>query len=267
MSKTAPYFPFYPDDWLNDECIFSIGLECEGAYIRLLSAMWKHKGSVPDKSNWCCNVLRCKPAKWIKIRKKLLETGVIILENERLSNQRLLKELNFFNEKSQKNARNASKRWSNHSKTDSEKPNKINKTSDAVAVKSQCYTDTDTDSDSDSYTDTDIKEKEHSKKTKKRFFSPAQSEVIKYSLLKDLNTTGFFDYYESNGWMVGKNKMKDWQASARGWSGRQSGYKNTKSLNVSEKPKFVRKPSKGFLERNQALDESVIDGECKRIGE
>lgn len=27
----------------------------------------------------------------------------------------------------------------------------------------------------------------------------------------------FMDHYESNGWMVGKNKMKDWQASIRTW--------------------------------------------------
>lgn len=27
----------------------------------------------------------------------------------------------------------------------------------------------------------------------------------------------FMDHYESNGWMVGKNKMKDWQAAVRTW--------------------------------------------------
>jgi hypothetical protein len=27
----------------------------------------------------------------------------------------------------------------------------------------------------------------------------------------------FFDYFESNGWMVGKHKMKCWQAAVRTW--------------------------------------------------
>lgn len=27
----------------------------------------------------------------------------------------------------------------------------------------------------------------------------------------------FFDFYESKGWLVGKNKMKDWQAAVRTW--------------------------------------------------
>ena len=27
----------------------------------------------------------------------------------------------------------------------------------------------------------------------------------------------FIDFYESKGWMVGKNKMKDWRAAVRTW--------------------------------------------------
>ena len=149
MGRSAPYFPFYADDWLDDQNIFDMGLECEGAYIRLLSAMWKREGYIPDQSNWCCNILRCKPAKWKKIRLVLIDSGVIILENERLFNQRLLKELLFFNEKSQKNVRNAHKRWSEHSKNNSKNSNKINESSDAVAMQSQCHTNTDTNTNTD----------------------------------------------------------------------------------------------------------------------
>lgn len=31
----------------------------------------------------------------------------------------------------------------------------------------------------------------------------------------------FVDFYESNGWMVGKSKMRDWQAAFRGWEKNQ----------------------------------------------
>jgi hypothetical protein len=27
----------------------------------------------------------------------------------------------------------------------------------------------------------------------------------------------FYDHYESNGWKVGKNSMKDWKAAVRNW--------------------------------------------------
>jgi hypothetical protein len=41
----------------------------------------------------------------------------------------------------------------------------------------------------------------------------------------------FFDFYESKGWMVGKNKMKNWQACVRTWE------KERGNTNGSAKPK------------------------------
>ena len=31
----------------------------------------------------------------------------------------------------------------------------------------------------------------------------------------------FFDWYESRGWLVGTNPMKDWKATVRTWEGRR----------------------------------------------
>ena len=101
-------------------------------------------------------------------------------------------------------------------------------------------------------------------KTKKRFSPPQQTEVIEYSVSKNLNTSGFFDYYTSNGWMVGKNKMKDWKASARGWSGRQGNYSGGNG-SQPDRQKYTRKPSKDFINQNPHLDENVLDGEFTRM--
>ena len=149
MAKSAPFFPFYVDDWLEDEAIFDMGLECEGAYIRLLSAMWKREGLVPDKENWCCNILRCKPAKWRKIRARLIEVGVLKIDNNSLFNERLMKEVKFFKEKCEKNEENANKRWKKSIQTDTKKVNEINEPIHAVALRAECHTDTDTDTDTD----------------------------------------------------------------------------------------------------------------------
>ena len=64
---------------------------------------------------------------------------------------------------------------------------------------------------------------------KKRFVKPSFKEVEAYIREQnyDIDAQTFFDYYESCGWTVGKNKpMKDWKASVRYWvsSRKNNGY-------------------------------------------
>lgn len=60
------------------------------------------------------------------------------------------------------------------------------------------------------------------KEAQKRFTPPTISEVSDYCKEKgySINAERFVDFYASKGWMVGKNKMKDWKAAVRGWSSR-----------------------------------------------
>jgi len=58
----------------------------------------------------------------------------------------------------------------------------------------------------------------------KRFTPPDQQEVCDY-MYERIDNAGaartesesFCDFYASKGWMVGKNKMKDWKAAVRNW--------------------------------------------------
>jgi len=69
---------------------------------------------------------------------------------------------------------------------------------------------------------------------RKAFKKPDAQEVSAFGYSENLCTRGFFDYYESNGWKVGRNSMKDWKASARGWSKRQSNYSNQTDQDFSD---------------------------------
>jgi hypothetical protein len=64
------------------------------------------------------------------------------------------------------------------------------------------------------------------------FVKPTQEEIKTYCLERknNINPEKFRDYYESNGWKVGKNPMKDWKACVRNWE------KSDKT--VVSKPKF-----------------------------
>lgn len=53
----------------------------------------------------------------------------------------------------------------------------------------------------------------------KRFVKPTLEEIKAYCLSRQNNVDAerFYDYYESNGWRVGKSPMKDWKAAVRTW--------------------------------------------------
>jgi len=56
-----------------------------------------------------------------------------------------------------------------------------------------------------------------------RFKKPSLEEVKNYMLEYGtqnyiFEAEAFFNFYESKGWKVGKNKMKDWKAAVRNWS-------------------------------------------------
>lgn len=52
-----------------------------------------------------------------------------------------------------------------------------------------------------------------------RFVKPSREEVETYCRENSYNMDvgRFLDYYEANGWKVGKNPMKDWKAAVRNW--------------------------------------------------
>ena len=59
-----------------------------------------------------------------------------------------------------------------------------------------------------------------------RFTPPTLNELTDYAHeigFDSLNAQYFLDYYESKGWMIGKNHMKSWKAAVRTWKTRNQG--------------------------------------------
>jgi hypothetical protein len=59
----------------------------------------------------------------------------------------------------------------------------------------------------------------------KKFTKPTLQEIQNYCLERKNNVDAnkFYNYYEANGWKVGKNAMKDWKACVRTWEGNNYG--------------------------------------------
>lgn len=88
------------------------------------------------------------------------------------------------------------------------------------------------------------------KGTRKKFVKPDENDV--YNLMGELNAAArnfmsedklvnfartFMDHYESNGWIVGKTPMKDWQSTVRNWMRKEwDKIKNQKQNTYAKQP-------------------------------
>ena len=84
-------------------------------------------------------------------------------------------------------------------------------------------TDTVTVTETETVTETVIYNRGNSdespKKKTSRFIPPTVEDVRAYCIERgnSISPEAFVDFYASKGWMVGKNKMKDWKAAIRTW--------------------------------------------------
>lgn len=67
--------------------------------------------------------------------------------------------------------------------------------------------------------DKDSKEENVREEKAKRFYPPTIDEVKQYceERKNNIDPMAFIDFYSSKGWMIGKNRMKDWKAAVRTW--------------------------------------------------
>lgn len=74
---------------------------------------------------------------------------------------------------------------------------------------------------------------------KKRFVKPTIDQIDAYIKEKNLHfdADGFFDYYESKGWLVGKSPMKDWKAACRTWEHNRKSQENKEETACVVDPK------------------------------
>lgn len=181
MAKELPYYKHEPSEWLEGE-IQICSDEAIVCFTNLCSGYWLKLGSMTYAfalQKYC----RRNPI----ILQELIEAGVIDKNGDNIIIKFLDKQLNEFNDLSGKRSKAAQKRWSN--------ANALQVESKSNAIR------------------------EDKRREKNIFIAPTHQEVLEYCIERNNNVdvNKFIDFYESKGWMVGKNKMKDWKASIRTW--------------------------------------------------
>lgn len=114
----------------------------------------------------------------------------------------------------------------------------------------------------------DMVEQVDSPTSKKKFIKPTKEEIEQYCTENNYNVDAekFIDYYDSNGWIVGKTKMKDWKATVRGWHRREKENKSQKT-----QPPQVPKSNKfhNFQERDygdlEEIGKKNLENKLKKL--
>ena len=98
-----------------------------------------------------------------------------------------------------------------------------------------------------------VKVKDKDKEDNRRFAPPTREEVAAYIAEKGyhVDPDRWMAYYESNGWKVGRNPMKDWRAAVRTWA----------SNGVDSKPQSRPKPviAQQYSQRDYSGEAEIND--------
>jgi len=104
--------------------------------------------------------------------------------------------------------------------------------------------------DKDIERDKDIKNKNINKNN--IFVKPSLEEVKAYCQERgnNVDAEAFIDFYESKGWKIGSNSMKDWKAAIRNWERSDRGSAGTNKSGTSEKDRKRQEVARKYAGRN-----------------
>lgn len=185
MSKELPFFKFNATEWITGNISYE-SFELQGAFISVCAEYWNRNNSLTIEEA----KLRLRNSEiveklieknYLKTKKNNLVISFLDLERKEITAKRLK-----LSESGRKGGLSKAK---------------------ATLKQGSSIKEVD-------------KDKEIDKEVKGKFKRPSVEEINAYCLEENLNLNAqtFIDYYDSNGWKVGKNQMKDWKATVRRWA-------------------------------------------------
>ena len=197
--ENSPAYQNYPGDFFTDPEVMFWSMEMYGCYCKLINYLWLSGGYLPLNYERMAQLFCTKRRDRAELLFSKIKVKFQIID-EVISHKRVLEEIqkqeNNRLMKSNAGKAGAKARWQTHDSA-------INKT---IAKNS---------SSSSSSSSTSLNKK-------KGFVKPTVSEIKEYIQEKNLtaDADAIFDHYESNGWRVGRNPMKDWRRTVNGWARR-----------------------------------------------
>lgn len=185
MSKELPFFKFNATEWITGNISYE-SFELQGAFISVCAEYWNRN-----------NTLTIAEA---KLRLRNSELVEILIEKKYLKTKKNNLVISFLDEERKEITAKRLKL------SESGRKGGLSKAKASLKPGS-------------SIKEVEI-DKEIEVEVKGKFKRPTIQEINDYCLEKNLQLDAerFVNYYDSNGWVVGKNKMKDWKAAVRNWA-------------------------------------------------
>jgi len=229
------YYKLNISDWIADLSYLS-PLE-EGVYLRLINHYYDKELPIPQDFE---NVARKLRLSEYTTEINLILSDFFVLTDKGWENKRCNENIKEFRKTSNKNKKNGAK-GGRPAKTKACK--ETQKEPSGLIMETQQEPKHNPNHKPITNNHKPIKEKIK----RKAFVKPKENEINKFAFDEKINLSGYFDFYESNGWKVGKNPMKDWKAAARGWSKRRPNFSNQQDQNFSDDDLTWRDKNSGII--------------------
>jgi uncharacterized protein YdaU (DUF1376 family) len=250
IKKNLPNIPLYIGDWEKDCNVLS--LEAEAAWLRIIFKMFTNgKQStykIPTKG--LQNLWRCGAEKVSEIIQELTDFDICEINNDGRFTEFTSRRFKRENEISETRSNAVKSRYS-----DTNDLQNVYKTSTKHLQTPEIEIENNIDNNSTVSISDKVKIKEevnNKKKSAKNFEKPSVEEIAEYCRERNnsISPEAFFDFYESKGWKVGNQPMKDWKAAVRTWEKR--------SLKpTQQQPAPVKGVYESALEMNAKLNQML----------
>lgn len=223
--RDQPYLPLYVQDYLTDEKLNNCSSSSQGIYIKIMCLFHKCdpyggillKQNDKQNENICLNFAR-KLSKQLPFDSleindaltELLHEKVLLIDGDFLFQKRMVKDNAISNKRSEIGSKGGKKTQ--------------NKNKEFAKAKSKANTEDEYENENEDI----IEEEKGITKGKNKFIPPIIDQVIEYCNERQNNVDPikWIDFYSAKGWMIGKNKMKDWKAAVRTWENNKSNNSN-----------------------------------------
>lgn len=222
------YYPFHIGDFSKDAAHLS--LKEEGVYRRLIDMYYSTEKLLPLDMRAITRFIRARGEE--ELVEEILEE-FFTKTSKGFRHTRIEKELKKYKEKSKKASKSAKARWNKPSK-ETEKPCERNANASETHNEGNANQEPITNNQEPNNKEGESNDSNPPAETppkKTGFQKPNLQEVYECflektesDLLAKTESQKFINHYQSNGWKVGKNSMKDWKAAVSGWVSRMKNY-------------------------------------------